>query len=95
MRSKEPVLAVQDFDDSDEMIEIEYMLAAIGNKEQKKTRNDECYKKKIAALLIAVGIEAELPSAFYERLLHSNRAKVLLRTVTEGSINIIDELNKN
>ena len=90
-------LEVQDLPNdlyADEMIELEYMLAKIeqdkkiGKKQPAPVNEDDPIKesgrKKLAAVVIALGIEAELPAEFYEKLLASRRAKMLIRTITDS-----------
>ncbi|XP_065066353.1 uncharacterized protein LOC135692209 [Rhopilema esculentum] len=90
-------LELQDLSDdlyADEMIELEYMLAKIeqdkkiGKKKAAPVKEDDPIKesgrKKLAAVVIALGIEAELPAEFYEKLLASRRAKMLIRTITDS-----------
>ena len=87
---------IEDLESTDEMIELEYLLATVGPTGNKKKEKKQNMKMKLAALLIALGIEAELPAEFYEKLLCSQRAKVLLRTVTDDpeAKNFISKLNK-
>ena len=102
---------------TDEMIEIEYLLATmdkdqspeqkkekvasvtidVSQKEQKQQDTEEekrKERKKMASLLVALGIEAEMPAEFYERLLKSNRAKSLFRTIVDDqdSKTLINEM---
>ena len=68
------------------MIELEYMMAIAGSMEStKKEEQKQKAKTRLAALLIGIGIEAELPPEFFDKLLQSKRAKVLLRNLTEDS----------
>ncbi len=60
--------------------------------EQRRT-ND---RKRVASLIVALGIEAELPLEFYEKLAKSRRAKILLRSVVndEETASLIKKLYK-
>ncbi len=53
-------------------------------------------RKRIASLVIAMGIEADLPSEFYEKLAKSRRAKILLRSVVndKDTASLIRQLYK-
>ena len=42
-------------------------------------------RKREASLLFAIGIEADLPAEFYEKLAKSRRAKMLLKTVLDDA----------
>ena len=60
------------------------------NTEEEKRKE----RKKMASLLVALGIEAEMPAEFYERLLKSNNAKSLFRTIVDDqdSKTLINEM---
>ena len=66
------------------------------NVQKKQNTEEEKRKerKKMASLLVALGIEAEMPAEFYERLLKSNRAKSLFRTIVDDqdSKTLINEM---
>eukprot|EP00794_Sanderia_malayensis_P008758 gene8758-9693_t len=116
----------------DEMIEIEYMLATMGNttsnnnsnkinqtkaipstslspdndksghriKTVSESETDEqrrqAERRRVASLVVAMGIEAELPVEFYEKLAKSRRVTVLLRSVVSDQqvCSLIRELYK-
>ena len=80
------------------MIELEYLMATTGSVESTKDEEKKQRENtKLAALLIGLGIEAELPPEFFDKLLRSKRAKVLLRNVTEDAKTkrFISQLNNN
>ena len=90
-------LFVEDLEYSEEMIELEYLMATTDVMEgNKKEERKQMEKTRLAALLIGIGIEADLPPEFFEKLLHSKRTKVLLRNLTEDrkTKRLISQLNK-
>jgi len=90
-------LFVEDLEYSEEMIELEYLMATTDVMEgNKKEERKQIEKTRLAALLIGIGIEADLPPEFFEKLLHSKRTKVLLRNLTEDrkTKRLISQLNK-
>ena len=90
-------LYVEDIEYSEEMIELEYLMATTDVMEgNRKEERKHLEKTRLAALLIGIGIEADLPPEFFEKLLHSKRTKVLLRNLTEDrkTKRLINQLNK-
>ena len=95
-KSEETRISVGDIEYSEEMIELEYLMATFGSMDStKKEERKQRAKTRLAALLIGIGIEAELPPEFFDKLLHSKRAKVLLRNLIEDikTKKLINQLN--